>query len=311
MDLAIEGQKIFRAGQYDAGQSKFQEAEETAKSSDVKHVFQSYFVRKSADDKLAETYFKQGMVAAKNGEFASARAYFDNAYKRCTSDNSNKATFAANKDAMSMVTEAMNLFNLDKFEEGKDKLKAAMTKFIDTKKEFTAQVESKTAKILENAIKRRNELVTKQINGLWSGFFEAEKAGDESKANQLLSEVESTLQKSANYESLGSEYQKLKQMYDLHKKGYQLYEHAIALRDANLELRDLDKLNEALDGSGKSEAVFEEAVKIDQRFEHELEVVQKSHKQLSRKIDDIEKDLAKENDKNDEKEGASVYVASP
>jgi hypothetical protein len=165
--------------------------------------------------------------------------------------------------------------------------------------------------MLENAIKRRNELVTKQINGLWSGFFEAEKAGDHTKANQLLSEVESTLQKSANYESLGSEYQKLKQMYDLHKKGYQLYEHAIALRDANLELRDLDKLNEALDDFGKSEAIFEEAVKIDQRFEHELEVVQKSHKQLSRKIDDIEKDFAKEDDKNDEKEGASVYVASP
>ncbi len=275
MDLAIEGQKLFRAGQYDAGQSKFQEAEETAESSDVKHVLQSYFVRKSADEgqsylnngqyeKLVETYFTQGINAAENGDFESAKEHFDTAYqkctsdypkksmfaanrdamtiaiegknhlnseqyeaaeskfkeaadkaatsdikhvmqnqakvtgdklarnklaetyytqgvnavkngfiasakgnfekayKRCTSDYSKKTMFAANRDAMSLVFEATQLFNLDEFEEGKDKLKTAMTKIIDTKKEFTAQVESKTAKMLENRIKSRNDLITEE-----------------------------------------------------------------------------------------------------------------------------------------------------
>jgi hypothetical protein len=298
MDLAIEGQNNLKSKQYGAAEYKFKKAKNSM-TPNIQNIMQTFV--DSVSNKIAENDYRLGMIFARNGDFLSARTYFDNAYQKCTSSYSNRAKFAANRDAMNLAIEALRLFNLDKFEEGQQKLKTAMAKFIDTKKEFISQVESKTAKMLENAIKRRNDLVTKQINGLWSGFFEAEKAGDHNRANKLLSEVESALKKSANYESLGSEYQKLKQMYDLHKKGYQLYDEANKF--------DLDKLDESLDLLEKSEAVFEEAVKIDKRFEHELEVVRKSRKDTLAMIDDMKQNLEElQNMENEENMDEIVYT---
>jgi Flp pilus assembly protein TadD len=290
MQLAIEGQNHLNQGQYEAAERKFREAQNKATDYDIKNRMQTFADsgnttgHKLAQNNLAENDYTQGVNAARNGDFVSAKYHFNDAYQKSTSDYSNRAAFAANRDAMQLVIESLQLYSLDKSEEGQQKLQSALSKIVDTKGEFIALV-----------IPRMLEI---QINGFWSGFFEAEKAGDESGANKFLSYVEIGLQNSA-IKLLGSEYQKFKQMYDLHKKGYQLYDEAISLQNDNLE--NLDMLNKAMDGLQKSEAVFEEAVKIDQRFKHELGVVQKSRSDLSDLIRDIKRELELEqNEENQE-----------
>jgi outer membrane protein assembly factor BamD (BamD/ComL family) len=79
-------------------------------------------------NEASEKIYSKGVNRAHNGDFVSARNYFDSAYQLCDSGYQQKRKFGANRDAMDVAIEAKKLLGSERYEEAKSKFREASNK---------------------------------------------------------------------------------------------------------------------------------------------------------------------------------------
>jgi hypothetical protein len=76
----------------------------------------------------SEKIYSKGVKRAHDGDFASAKKYFDSAYQVCDYGYQQKSKFGANRDAMDLAIEAKKLLGSERYEAAENKFREASNK---------------------------------------------------------------------------------------------------------------------------------------------------------------------------------------